>query len=41
MRIAVSGGTGTAGSHTVASLVRGGHDAVVVSRSRGVDVSAG
>jgi uncharacterized protein YbjT (DUF2867 family) len=41
MRIAVIGGTGTAGRHTVEALRRAGHDAVVVARSRGVDVSTG
>jgi uncharacterized protein YbjT (DUF2867 family) len=41
MRIAVIGGTGVAGRHIVASLRRLGHDAVVVARSRGVDMSTG
>jgi uncharacterized protein YbjT (DUF2867 family) len=41
MRVAVIGGTGVAGRHTVAALRRGGHDALAVSRSRGVDVSTG
>ena len=41
MRIAVIGGTGTVGRHTVGALRRAGHDTVVVSRSRGVDVSTG
>jgi uncharacterized protein YbjT (DUF2867 family) len=41
MRIAVIGGTGGAGRHTVEALRRAGHDAVVVARSRGVDVSTG
>jgi uncharacterized protein YbjT (DUF2867 family) len=41
MRIAVIGGTGVAGRHTVEALRRAGHDAVVVARSRGVDVSTG
>lgn len=41
MRVAVIGGTGIAGRHAVGALRRGGHDVVVVSRSRGVDVSTG
>jgi uncharacterized protein YbjT (DUF2867 family) len=41
MRIAVVGGTGVAGRPTVAALRRAGHDVVVVSRARGVDVSSG
>jgi uncharacterized protein YbjT (DUF2867 family) len=41
MRIAVIGGTGTAGRQTVEALRRAGHDAVVVARSRGVDVASG
>jgi len=41
MRVAVIGGTGIAGRHTVAALRRAGQDTVVVSRSRGVDVSTG
>lgn len=41
MRIAVIGGTGVAGRYTVKALRRTGHDAVVLSRSRGVDVSTG
>ena len=41
MRIAVIGGTGIAGRHTVEALARAGHDAVVLSRSRGVDVTTG
>ncbi len=41
MRIAVIGGTGVAGRHTVEALARAGHDAVVLSRSRGVDVTTG
>jgi nucleoside-diphosphate-sugar epimerase len=35
MRIAVIGGTGVVGRHTVAALRRAGHDTVVVARSRG------
>jgi uncharacterized protein YbjT (DUF2867 family) len=41
MRIAVIGGTGVVGRHTVEALRRAGHDAVVVARSRGVDISTG
>jgi uncharacterized protein YbjT (DUF2867 family) len=41
MRVAVVGGTGIAGRHTVAALRRAGHDTVVVTRSRGVDVVTG
>jgi nucleoside-diphosphate-sugar epimerase len=38
MRIAVAGGTGTVGRHVVAHAQNAGHDVVVLSRSRGVDV---
>jgi len=41
MRIAVIGGTGVVGRHTVDSVRRAGHEAVVIARSRGVDVSTG
>ncbi len=41
MRIAVIGGTGVVGHHTVQALRRAGHAAVVVARARGVDVSTG
>src|SRR5262245_38253418 len=41
MRIAVIGGTGLVGRHTVDAVRRAGHSAVVVSRSHGVDVSTG
>src|SRR5215475_7647760 len=41
MRIAVVGGTGVAGRHTVKALRQAGHDTVVVSRSCGVDVFTG
>jgi uncharacterized protein YbjT (DUF2867 family) len=41
MRIAVIGGTGVVGRHTVEALWRAGHDAVVVARAHGVDVSTG
>ncbi|MFV2145050.1 MULTISPECIES: SDR family oxidoreductase [Isoptericola] len=41
MRIAVAGGTGVVGRHVVDALERGGHQAVVLARSRGVDVATG
>ena len=41
MRVAVVGGTGTAGRHVVVALERAGHDPVVLARSRGVDVLTG
>ncbi len=41
MRIAVIGGTGLVGRHTVDALERAGHEAVVVARSRGIDVATG
>ncbi|MEV0890002.1 SDR family oxidoreductase [Promicromonospora sp. MEB111] len=41
MRIAVAGGTGTVGRHVVAAARERGHDAVVLSRSDGVDVTTG
>jgi uncharacterized protein YbjT (DUF2867 family) len=41
MRIAVIGGTGVVGRHTVEALRRAGHDTVVVARSCGVDISTG
>ncbi|WP_025157714.1 SDR family oxidoreductase [Leifsonia aquatica] len=41
MRVAVAGGTGVVGRHTVAAVEAAGHDAVVLSRSTGVDVLTG
>lgn len=41
MRIAVIGGTGLAGRHTVDVIRAVGHDPVSVARSRGVDVVTG
>ncbi len=41
MRVAVIGGTGLVGGHAVAALERAGHVAVVVARSRGIDVASG
>ena len=38
MRIAVAGGTGAVGRHAVAALRAAGHEPVVISRGRGVDV---
>ncbi len=40
-RVAVAGGTGTIGSRVVARLEELGHDALVLSRSRGVDLVTG
>lgn len=41
MRIAVAGGTGTVGRHTVAAVDAAGHEPVVLSRSHGVDLVTG
>jgi uncharacterized protein YbjT (DUF2867 family) len=41
MRIAVAGGTGVVGRHTVEAVHDAGHEAIVVSRSRGVDLVTG
>ncbi|HEX5909556.1 MAG TPA: NAD(P)H-binding protein [Thermoleophilaceae bacterium] len=41
MRIAVAGGTGQVGRHTVSALQEAGHEAVPLSRSAGVDVVTG
>jgi uncharacterized protein YbjT (DUF2867 family) len=41
MRIAIAGGTGLVGRHTVAALRRMRHDPVIVARSTGVDVVTG
>jgi uncharacterized protein YbjT (DUF2867 family) len=41
MRVAVAGGTGTAGRHVVEHAQRAGHDVLVLSRARGVDVRSG
>ena len=41
MRIAVAGGTGVVGQHVVTALEGAGHQAVVLARSRGVDVTTG
>ncbi len=41
MRIAIAGGTGTVGAHTVGAATAAGHDPVVLSRSAGVDLVSG
>jgi uncharacterized protein YbjT (DUF2867 family) len=41
MRVAVAGGTGLTGRRVVAELARGGHEAVPLSRSSGVDLRTG
>ncbi|MGW7360210.1 SDR family oxidoreductase [Streptomyces sp. NPDC054802] len=41
MRVAVAGGTGTAGRHVVEELRAAGHEPVVLARSAGVDVTTG
>lgn len=41
MRVAVAGGTGVAGRRVVDALNAGGHEPVVLARSRGVDVATG
>ncbi|SHM19178.1 SDR family oxidoreductase [Actinacidiphila paucisporea] len=41
MRVAVAGGTGLTGRHVVEALTAGGHEPVVMARSRGVDLVAG
>jgi uncharacterized protein YbjT (DUF2867 family) len=41
MRIAVAGGTGMVGHHVTARAQGAGHEVVVLSRSRGVDVRSG
>ncbi|GGX46249.1 SDR family oxidoreductase [Streptomyces fructofermentans] len=41
MRIAVAGGTGLVGRHVVRELATAGHEPVVLSRSRGVDLVTG
>jgi len=41
VRIAVAGGTGVVGARTVEAVQAAGHDAVVLSRSRGVDLISG
>ena len=41
MRVAVVGGTGLVGRHTVAALKQANHEAVIISRSHGVDLTTG
>jgi uncharacterized protein YbjT (DUF2867 family) len=41
MKIAVAGASGRAGRHVVDLLAAGGHDAVAISRTHGVDVISG
>jgi uncharacterized protein YbjT (DUF2867 family) len=41
MRIAVAGATGRIGRLTVEALIRGGHEAVTISRADGVDLMTG
>jgi uncharacterized protein YbjT (DUF2867 family) len=41
MRIAVAGGTGLVGRHTVTALRRAGHEAIVLARSLGTDLATG
>lgn len=41
MRIAIAGGTGTLGRQVTMQARRAGHDAVVIARSRGIDVVTG
>ena len=41
MRIAVAGGTGLVGRHVVHAVADAGHEPVVLSRARGVDITTG
>lgn len=41
MRIAIAGGTGTVGAHTVRVAREAGHEVVVLSRGSGVDLTTG
>lgn len=41
MKIAVAGGTGVVGRHTVEAVQAAGHEAVVLARSQGVDLITG
>jgi uncharacterized protein YbjT (DUF2867 family) len=39
MRVAVAGGTGVTGQQVVPALIAAGHDPLILSRSRGVDLT--
>lgn len=41
MRVAVAGGTGLIGRHVVSLIEQGGHEPVVLARSRGIDITTG
>jgi uncharacterized protein YbjT (DUF2867 family) len=41
MRVAVAGGTGLIGRHVVSLVEQAGHEPVVLTRSRGVDITTG
>lgn len=41
MKIAIAGGTGTVGAHTVRCAEAAGHEVLVLARSRGVDLVTG
>jgi uncharacterized protein YbjT (DUF2867 family) len=41
VRIAVAGGTGLVGRHTIDALTRDGHETVSLSRSNGIDLTTG
>lgn len=41
MRIAVAGGTGTVGQHVVNAAIAAGHEAVILSRRTGADLTSG
>jgi hypothetical protein len=41
VKIAVAGGSGLVGRHTVEAVRRSGHAAVVLARSAGVDLTSG
>jgi len=41
MRVAVVGGTGLVGRHTVEALKHGNHETIIISRSHGIDLTTG
>ena len=41
MKIAIAGGTGVVGTPTAEAVSRAGHEAVFLTRSRGVDLVTG